>query len=264
MFEAIADYARPFGDKLGLVVEDLKTGEKIQQTPHKAFSSASLIKYPIMWVFFREVAQGRQSLETVHILKNEDKAGSSPFDSSILREFHQGLELTLEDCVKLMMVISDDTATNIIMKRLGIDYINTVLKGELGFTDSSVGRFMMDYEGLEAGRDNFVSAHDINSLSLCICRNKLLPEDCNRQMLEILCNQRHNDTLRRDLPMSLQMGAKGGRIRQYGMQHDCGIMFEAGTPRFLVNVLTQSIENSTDVIAAIGRMVYDCLDTKPE
>lgn len=256
MFENIAQYVEQFGDKIGIVLHDLNSGERISKNPHKQFSSASLIKYPIMWTFFKQVSENKQSLKTIHILKNEEKAGTTPFDSSILREFHEGLELTLEDCIKLMIVISDDTATNIIMRRLGIAYMNDVIKS-IGLANTSVGRFMMDYESLEAGRDNFVSADDICKLSLLICNNELLPQEYNNKMLGILCNQRNNDSLRRFLPMSLQMGHKGGCIRQYQIDHDCGIMYENGQPRFLINVLTQGIEDSKNVIGTIGKMVYD-------
>ena len=260
MLETILQFTNQYGDRIGLVVEDLKTGEKISQSPDKPFSSASLIKYPIMWAFFKQVAEGEQSLDTVHILKQGDKAGTSPFDSSVLRELHTGIPLTLEDCIKFMIVISDDTATNIIMHRLGMDYLNEAF-ASIGLKNTHVGRFMMDYGGLEAGRDNFVSAEDMNHLSKLICENAILPAKYNQQMLAILCNQRHNDSLRRFLPMSLKMGHKGGCIRQYSIDHDCGIMFDSHSkPRFLVNVCTKDIDRSKDVIGEIGKMVFQYLE----
>ena len=258
MFEAVEKFASRYADRMGLVVEDLKTGEKISQLPHKPFSSASLIKYPIMWAFFKKVSEGKESLDTIHILRAEDKAGTSPFDSSVLRELHVGVPLTLEDWVKSMIVISDDTATNILMHRLGMDYLNDTFR-EIGLLDTRVGRFMMDYEGAEAGRDNFVSAEDMNRLSKIICANEYLPATYNSQMLAILCNQRHNDSLRRYLPMSLQMGHKGGCIRQYHIDHDCGIIFENSLPRLLVNVCTKDIENSKEVLGEVGKLVYAAL-----
>lgn len=255
MFETLRKFTSDYGDRMGLVVEDLKTGEKVSHNPHKAFSSASLIKYPIMWTFFKRVYEGKASLNAIHILKNEDKAGSSPFDSSVLRELHEGVPLTMEDCIKFMIVISDDTATNIIIRQLGMDYINTALQ-EIGLKDTHVGRLMMDYAGLEAGRDNFVSAEDMNALSKMLCNDEGLPAEYNVQMRTIMCNQRHNDSLRRYLPMSLTMGHKGGCIRQYHIDHDCGFMYQGKTPRLLINVLTKDIDDSKEVIAQIGKMLY--------
>lgn len=258
MFEKIAEYCEKFEDKMGIVIEDLRTGEKLERNPALSFSSASLIKYPIMWSLFEQVSQGKVDLEEVHELVKEDKAGSSVYDSSVIRELHEGIPLTLLDCVKFMIVISDDTATNIIMKRLGFETINKSF-ARLGFQGTSAGRLMMDYEGLEAGRDNFISAGDINRLSRILCEDQILESRYNRQMLEIMLSQRHNDGINKHYPMDIRYAHKGGCIRQYGIDHDCGILYKDGAPAVLVNVCTRFVENSRDEINHIGDMLYQCI-----
>lgn len=256
MLEPILELVAPYQDKIGLLVQDLKTGEKISVNPHRAFSAASTIKYPIMWVYYQQVALGKISPQDIHILRAEDKAGSDPYDSSVLRELHVGIPLTYEDCCKFMIVVSDDTGTNILLDLLGMELINRTL-GEIGLTDTTVGRRMMDYEGLEAGRDNFISAADMAHLSMLLVKDQLLDRAYNQEMLSILCNQRHNDALPRFLPRTVRIGHKGGCIMKYGMDHDVGIVYQGAEPRLLVNVLTQWVENPRDLIGTVAKMAYD-------
>lgn len=258
MFEKIADYCEKFGDKMGIVLEDLKTGEKLEKNPDISFSSASLIKYPIMWSLFEQVSEGKIDLQEVHTLVKEDKAGSSVYDSSVLRELHEGIPLTLEDCLNFMIVISDDTATNIIMKKLGFETMNASFE-RLGLKGTKAGRLMMDYEGLEHGRDNFISAGDMNRLSEILCRDEILDHTFNQKMLGILLRQRHNDAVNKHYPMDIPYAHKGGCIRQYGIDHDCGILYKDGKPAVLVNVCTRFVENSRDEINHIGDMLYECV-----
>ena len=161
MFEQIREYCLPFGEKIGVVIEDLVTGEMMEINQNKSFSSASLIKYPIMWCFFQLVSEGKISLDEIYVLHDEDKVGVSVFDTGVLRELHDGVELTLEDCLKFMIVISDDTATNIIMKKIGFETMNRMFQ-KICLVETKVGRLMMDYDGLKQGRDNYVSAGDMN------------------------------------------------------------------------------------------------------
>lgn len=258
MFENIAEYCKKFGEKAGIVIEDLRTGEKLEINPDISFSSASLIKYPIMWSLFEQVSEGKVDLLEIHELVKEDKAGSSVYDSSVLRELHEGIPLTIEDCVNFMIVISDDTATNIIMKKLGFETMNRSFE-RLGFKGTKAGRLMMDYEGLEAGRDNFISAGDISHLSKLLCQDKILESKYNRQMLDIMLRQRHNDGINKHYPMDILYAHKGGCIRQYGIDHDCGILYKEGKPAVLVNVCTRFVDNSRSEINHIGDMLYQCI-----
>ena len=99
MFEAILDYVSPQKDKIGLYVQDLDSGESIAVNADRSFSSASAIKYPVMWAYYELVAKGEIDPLTVHELRDEDRVGTTPYDSGVLRELHTGIPLTYEDCV---------------------------------------------------------------------------------------------------------------------------------------------------------------------
>ena len=256
MFESIREYVQPQADKIGLYIEDLDSGNTLDIHGDRSFSSASAIKYPVMWAYYELVSQGKIDPQTVHPLQDSDRVGETPYDSGVLRELHTGIPLTYEDCIKFMIVISDDVATNIILKLVGMEHCNQVFR-RLGLTGTSCHRLMMDYAGLEAGRDNFISARDMGRLSHMICTNELLPERYNREMLAILCNCRHNDALPRYLPRTIRVGHKGGCITQYGMDHDVGILFDEQRPRLLVNVCTQYADQPRELIGTVARMAYE-------
>ena len=257
MFEEILKYAESFGDKISVVIEDLKSGEQIRVNSNKRFSAASVIKYPIMWCYMHEVEAGAQSLEEVYPLRREDKAGTTVHDSGVLRELHDGIPLTMEDYLKFMIVISDDTATNVIIRKLGMEHINQLMQEKLQYQSTELGRVMMDYEALERGQDNFITAEEMNRLSEHICRGELLSEESNARMLKILCGQRYNNTISRDYPLDAVFGHKSGSIDQYEMEHDCGILMKDGEPVATINVLTQSLDEAPSVMARIGMMVYN-------
>ena len=256
MFEEIAEFVKPYADQISVVIEDMKTGEIFAVNENVRFSAASVIKYPIMWCYLYQVEQGREDLKEVHPLCSREKAGTTVHDSGVLRDLHDGILLTMEDYLRFMMIISDDTATNVIIRKLGMECINRLFKQELSFSQTELGRMMMDYEALERGQDNFISAAEMNHVSHMICNNIGLSEKSNRLMLEILCGQRYNNTIDRDYPLEAVFGHKSGSISQYYMEHDCGILMDGSTPLASVNVLTQSVDNAPSVMAHIGMMVY--------
>ena len=124
MFDAIRDYTEPFAEKIGLVVRDVRTGSVFSRNPDRVFPSASVIKLAILWEFYRRVAEGSLDPEASYVLHDDVKEGTTPYDTGILRDFHDGLVLTLQDIVTMMIVISDDTATNILIDRFGKEAIN--------------------------------------------------------------------------------------------------------------------------------------------
>ena len=152
MFEAIRDYTEPFAEKIGLVVHDVRTGAVFSRNPDRVFPSASVIKLAILWEFYRRVAEGSLNPEEPYVLHDDVKEGTTPYDTGILRDFHDGLVLTLQDIVTMMIVISDDTATNILIDRFGKEAINESMS-RIGLTHTRVQRRMMEYDKVRAGAE---------------------------------------------------------------------------------------------------------------
>src|SRR5512146_2632927 len=123
--------AAHFHGKVGLYAINMKTGETAAIDPDTPVQTASVIKLPIMVEVFAEVAAGKRSLEDKLVLTKDNQVPGS----GILGQLQPGLELTLYDAVVLMMDLSDNTATNMVIDHIGIPAVNTRVKA-MGLKDT--------------------------------------------------------------------------------------------------------------------------------
>lgn len=258
MFEKLMQYFEPYETGLSVLIEDLDSGETISWNADCRFPSASIIKYPILYCFLEKVTNGEESLKDTHVLRETDKVGESVYDTGILRELHEGIEITMEDCLRLMIDVSDDTATNIIMKRMSFRYMNDAFI-KYGLVHTSVGRYMMDYAGIEKGYDNFISPQDTNRLSKLLLSNSYLSGECREFALDVLFKQRENDGFNKLFPDEVPYAHKCGCIRQYLLDHECGILYWNGKPRLTINFCSKGIRGSRELMNRAGREIYTIL-----
>ncbi len=113
------------------------SGERFVHRSDRRFRAASTVKIPIMVELFRQIDNGKQSLTTRYGLWDEDRAPGS----GVLLHLHPGLELTLADLVYLVISISDNTATNVLIERVGMDNVNRTMR-DLEMGESPLGRLM--------------------------------------------------------------------------------------------------------------------------
>ncbi len=123
--------AARFHGKVGLYAINMKTGETVALAPDEPVQTASVIKLPIMVETFAEVAAGQRSLQDKLVLTKENQVPGS----GILTQLQPGLELTLYDAVALMMDLSDNTATNLVIDHIGISPVNRRIKA-MGLKDT--------------------------------------------------------------------------------------------------------------------------------
>src|SRR5579864_3740941 len=123
--------AAHFHGKVGLYAINMKTGDTVAIEPDQPVQTASVIKLPIMVETFAEVAAGKRSLQDKLVLTKENQVPGS----GILAQLQPGLELTLYDAVVLMMDLSDNTATNLVIDHIGIPAVNTRIKA-MGLKDT--------------------------------------------------------------------------------------------------------------------------------
>ena len=258
MFEAIRDYTEPFAEKIGLVVHDVRTGAVFSRNPDRVFPSASVIKLAILWEFYRRVAEGSLNPEEPYVLHDDVKEGTTPYDTGILRDFHDGLVLTLQDIVTMMIVISDDTATNILIDRFGKEAINESMS-RIGLTHTRVQRRMMEYDKVRAGIDNEISAGDMDRyFTLLLAQDSPMPAGCRETMLDILARQRYTAAIPSLLSEDTRIAHKTGTIGEVGLEHDVGLIYGPdGRPAVIVAALTQHLENRLHVIGTIAKMALE-------
>lgn len=187
----IDGYLAPVAGSQGYVVRDLLARREIACHQYDRFNAASIIKLSYLYTALRQVQAGIHSLEGLFTLRAEDVVGGD----GVLKLMHEGLQLTLGDLLNLMIVVSDNTATNILFDILGKEAINREL-AEIGIDDTLVARKLMK---VVPGLTNYTSPHDAALLMEHLYEGDRLDEAYRRLALDILLKQQINNKLSANL-----------------------------------------------------------------
>ena len=175
--------------------KNLVTGECFSCAPETVHPSASVIKMFLMAYIFELDRQGRLSL-TDRINVEKEKSASS---SGVLHFMKDIREMSVRDLVELMIIISDNTATNILLRIEGMEKMNAYLADDLKLTATRWNREMMDLSAIEKGIQNYTSAADCAWLLESIYRGRLVSPEASAAMLRVLKEQQFNDLIPEDL-----------------------------------------------------------------
>jgi beta-lactamase class A len=205
---------------IALLVEDLISGEVlISYKEELKVVSASIIKLPIMVTALEQIQKGsfnRDSLITVS-------------DSGILRDTevfeYGGGEYTLDELLVWMIINSDNTATNCLIDLLTKEEINRTIK-KLSLQNTKLERYMLDFEAVKQGYNNYTSAQDIGILYKALYHKTILtPELCD-YAISILLRQRDKQNSLRYITEEVKAAHKTGGLDF--LDHDAGIFYLKG------------------------------------
>lgn len=257
--EKIKDLLKSLDGRFSVIVHDLSGDEKIFINEDEVFPAASIIKLWILWKLYAEADKGKINLDEEIILKENYKVGGF----GILRDMHTGLNLSLRDYATLMIILSDNTATNVLIDYLGMDAINEEIK-KLGMDSTSLQRKMMDAEAKARGLDNFTSAKDTYNILAKILRGPEISTELRQEMINILLRQQCNNKLPLLLDPDVQFAHKTGDLP--GTEHDAGILF-VGDARVAVVVMMYGLKNNFEGIKLhnqLGKTIYQYFVSKQE
>ncbi|WP_371381387.1 serine hydrolase [Sporomusa aerivorans] len=237
----------------GIVIMNQTTGEKMELNPDMAFPAASMIKVPIMVEIMRQAAAGLLSLDQKLVIDSAAKVDGA----GILKELRPGLTMTVRELVTLMIILSDNTATNILIDLVGMEAVNQTMSN-LGLQSTVLRRRMMDFAEARSGKENMTSAADLAHLFAGIASGSLgLPPAYSAIMLDILKRQQIRDKLPFYWPEELVIAHKTGTLP--GAEHDGGILYLPGGP-YVVCVLAAGLKENylgLQMVASIGKCLYD-------
>ena len=178
-----------FKGKVNLFAKNLDTGAVYQFAGDEPVSTASTIKIAIMVEAFARVSEGKAKWTDELVLTKEKKVGGS----GILNEFGDGLRLTLRDAVTLMMIMSDNTATNLVIDVLTADAVNARMES-LGLTETRLMRRVFgggeSSEGKKEENKKFglgrTTAREMVSLLEKLERGEVINQAASKEMLELM------------------------------------------------------------------------------
>ncbi|NLJ18328.1 serine hydrolase [Globicatella sulfidifaciens] len=233
---------------------DHKTSSQPLILNNQPMRSASIIKLFVLAALFEQVEKGEMDLTEQYVLKAEDKVSGT----GDIQNMQDGTELTLLTLAEKMIIISDNTATNILINLIGgIEKVQNIIV-ELGYSDVQLKRLMVDLESLKAGEDNYMTAEDVGRILADIYQEKLVSKSASQKMLAILKQQTDRRMLAQNLPSDVTYYGKTGNFEDYGVQNDAAII-ETPNGAFILVFLSQDGQKEQQLKAMnkLGKVVSE-------
>ncbi|MGQ9802144.1 MAG: serine hydrolase [Candidatus Saccharicenans sp.] len=240
---------------LGLAIKDLSTGQTIFINENEIFPQASSIKIAILMEVLKQAEEGRLRLDDFIDLKSESKVGGGPI---LFYLGNPSLRISVHDLCVLMVVLSDNTATNLLIDLVGMEAVNRRLQS-LGLKQTRLRRKMMDLKAAEEGRENISTPREMLSLLEKIWQGKVLGAE-QRQLFFDFLSLPKESPLQQAVPEGVTVADKPGELE--AVRCDSGLVFLRKRP-YIICVMTTylgSAEDGNAIIRKIGRLVYDHFD----
>lgn len=211
---------------VGVVVEAATA--RFEHRATRQFRAASTVKIPIMAELFRQVEAGVRSLDEPYALRHEDRTPGS----GVLTHLHEGISLTLGDLAYLMISISDNTATNVLIDLLGMAKINECMR-LIGMSHSNLGRKMLGRAAEGSETENWATPADYALVLRNLLQGGLLSPRSSARTVELLELQQNDRRIARRLPRdgSIRWGSKTGSLA--GVTNDVGFVIVNHEPLIL-------------------------------
>ena len=165
-----------------LAIEDLTTGDHFFLHEDEVFAQASSIKITVLANLYLQAQQGKLKLTDSYTVQSSDLVP----DSDIMGGLTPGVtRLTLRDLATMMVAVSDDTATNVLIDRVGMQNVNVMLDG-LGLTHTRLRRKMMDLQAAKEGRENISTPREMMTLLDAIYHGKVLDKESTADLFKML------------------------------------------------------------------------------
>jgi beta-lactamase class A len=240
---------------LGVAIRDLSNQHTLLLNADELFPTASTIKIAVLAELYRQVQQGKLRFTDLYTLEPSDLVGGSGITSALT----PGLtRLTLRDVAALMISVSDNSAANVLIDRVGMDNVNQLLDS-LGLMHTRLRRKMMDIKAAAEGRENVASPREIMLLLEALYQGKVLNKQLTEDYFNLLSVPKAG-YISRELPEDLRIASKPGELE--GVRNDCGVVFTAARP-YVICVMSTYLRDERaggDAIARISGETYRIFD----
>jgi beta-lactamase class A len=239
---------------MGYAIKDLSDGETFLRLPDTVFPQASSIKLAVLLELLHQAQEGRVSLGEEHTLRRSEMTQGDT--EPILTMLGDGtVTLSLGDVATFMVVLSDNTATNILINRLGMDNINQEVM-RLGLGETKLRRRMIDLEAARQGNENVSTPRQMQTLLEKVYAGQALDSARTKDYFEILRLPK-GSLFHQALPDDASIADKPGALE--GVRCDTGLIIVPGHP-FIMSVETAYLARDEDgerAVEDVARLVYD-------
>lgn len=282
--QKLLDITQGASGTFGVTVKHLQTGEAASINGNELFQLASTFKIPILATLYRDVEAGKLSLDDRFKVSEEDLVPGS----GVLQELHLGVEVTVKDLAMLMIIVSDNLATDRLLKLVGTEQVTAYMR-ELGLENTHIHHSCWDLLSLCVGmepqaysrealnkilawkfdpssivfqadpRNNAATPEDMAKLVELIAKKQIISEQACDGMLDILFRQQFNSRLPYMLPAKTKVAHKTGTLSD--CVNDVGVIYlpeDKGS--FAISVLSKNnptMEEGERTIGRLARAAYD-------
>jgi len=239
---------------MGVAIQDLTTGRTFFLEPDEVFPQASSIKIAVLAELYRQHQVGKLRLEDPYTVDSADLVA----DSHIMGGLTPGVtRVTNRDLATMVVAVSDNSATNVLIDRVGMESVNAFLE-RLGLHQTRLRRKMMDLKAAGEGRENVATPREMMTLLDKLFHGKVVNRDLTDDFFKVLATPK-DSWIPRYLPEDLKVANKPGSLE--GVRNDSGVVF-ASRP-YIICVMTTFLRNERDgeeAIAQISGAAYRMFD----
>ncbi|MBN1232640.1 MAG: serine hydrolase [Candidatus Coatesbacteria bacterium] len=242
---------------VGIYYKNLKTRSTVEINANTQFPAASIIKIPVMIAAFEKINKGQvQRDKKVTITKKDVIGGSGILYKQ--RNHAVGQERTILDLITLMIILSDNMATNKIVRIISRNYVNYICT-KYGLYNTKMNRMILDFAARNRGRENWTTPKDMGKALELIHYNKVCNSNISREMMSILLQQKIRGRLPGLLPAGTPVANKTGT--ENSIVGDVGIIYSPKGP-YLCCILIKGFPinrsgKAKRQIAELSKIIYD-------
>jgi beta-lactamase class A len=267
MTDSIQQIDKHLNGVMGVAVLDLTDGKEYLLRGDEVFPQASSIKITVLAELYHQEqqsesgVQGKQRLKEMYTVRQEDLVP----DSDIMLGLTPGVtQLTNRDLATMMVAVSDNSAANALIERLGMDNVNALLRS-IGLRQTKLQRKMMDLKAASEGRENIATPREMMTLLADIYKSKLFNKALTDDFFKVLSTGADDvDTkasmILRGIPSGVMVADKVGELE--AVRADSGVVFATNRP-FVICVMTTYLSDEKEgenAIENVARVVFPYFD----
>ena len=257
----VTEIERHLDGVLGVAILDLDSGQQLLINADELFPQASSIKIAVLAELYHQAEQsaqgasGKARLTDEYVVRREDLVA----DSDILGGLTPGVtRLTNRDLATMMVAVSDNAATNVLIDRVGMQNVTQLMAAQ-ALAHTQLRRKMMDLKAAGEGRENISTPREMMTLLERLYRGQVIGAPLIEDFWTMLATHK-SSWLPRGLPAELRIANKPGELE--GVRADSGVVFLKNRP-YVICVMTTYLRNERageEAISAISGAAYNMFD----